>query len=307
MIAAIALVVLLMVGFLYMLGFITHHGAYEKVPSVTGMPLTKAIKALEDKGFEVQIQDSVYIDSIAPLNTVRQSPVADAMVKSNRTIYLTVNRSQPPQVEMPNLVGFSFRNAQMYLLQLGLKLGDTTRRPDIAKDAVLEQSFNGKPIGAGATVFMGSTINFILGDGLGDNEFTVPNLIGMTFAQAKATLKSMNLNIGGVVATGVKDTANAFIFKQYPMVRTEVSTGVFQTNTVREGQGVDLYISVVMPAIFDSTATDRLPVDPTVTPVENKPSNPQNKTVTPTPMKKPLVPEKKPTVTVKPQPKTNDY
>ncbi len=281
LIAAIALVALLMYGFLQMLGVITHHGAFEKVPSVTGMPLTKAIQILQEKGFEVEVQDSVYIDSIAPLNTVRQSPLADAMVKSNRTIYLTVNRSQPPQVDMPNLVGFSFRNAQMYLAQLGLKLGDTTRRPDIAKDAVLEQTFNGQPIGVGAKVFMGSTIGFVLGDGLGENEFPVPNLLGMTFAQAKAALKGMNLNIGGIVATGVKDTASAFIYKQYPMVRTEVSENVYQTNTVREGQGIDIYLSVTMPAIIDSTGTEKLnpnaqPSDDPKKPTTTKSSKPNN-------------------------------
>lgn len=276
LIAAVALVVLLMIGFLQMLGLITHHGAFEKVPSVTGMPLKQAIKVLEDKGFSVEVQDSVYIDSIAPLSTIRQSPLADALVKSNRTIYLTVNRSQPPEVEMPNLVGFSFRNAQMYLAQLGLKLGDTTRRPDIAKDAVLEQSMNGQPIGAGARVFMGSTISFVLGDGLGENEFAVPNLLGMTFAQAKATLKSMNLNIGGIVPNpGIKDTANAYIYKQYPMVRTEVSEGVFQTNTVREGQGIDLYLSLTMP-IIDSTGTDSIKRDPNKVVAPANPKVPQS-------------------------------
>lgn len=251
-IAALVLVALLMFGFLQTLGFITHHGDYEKVPSVMGQPLAQAIKNLENKGFAVQVQDSVYLESMAPLSIVRQSPLADAMVKSNRTIYLTVNRSEPPQVEMPNLVGFSFRNAQMYLAQLGLKMGDTTRRPDIAKDAVLEQLYHGQTIGVGSKIFMGSSISFILGDGLGDVEFNVPNLIGMTFTQARQTLKSMNLTVGGIVATGVKDTANAFVTKQYPMVKTETSDNVFQTNTVREGQGINIYLGTVMP-IVDST------------------------------------------------------
>ncbi len=272
LIAAIALVVGLGYGFLLMLGLITHHGAFEKVPSVTGMPLTKAIQTLQNKGFEVEVQDSVYIDSIAPLNTVRQSPLADAIVKSNRTIYLTVNRSQPPQVDMPNLVGFSFRNAQMYLAQLGLKLGDTTRRPDIAKDAVLEQMMNGQAIGAGAKIFMGSRISFVLGDGLGENEFAVPNLLGMTFAQAKEKLRSMNLNVGGIVPDpGLKDTANAYVKKQYPMVRTEVSQGVYQTNNVREGQGIDLYLSIGKPAIVDSTGTEYLNKDTTLATESPKP------------------------------------
>ncbi|MEJ7677823.1 MAG: PASTA domain-containing protein [Segetibacter sp.] len=125
------------------------------MPSVVGKNVDAARKILEDKGFEVEIQDSLYIDTIPKLAVIKQSPEEDADVKVNRTIYLTINRAQPPLVEMPNLVGFSIRNAQMYLENLGLHLGDTSFRPDIAKNAVLEQLYKGQPIKSGAKIFHG--------------------------------------------------------------------------------------------------------------------------------------------------------
>ena len=42
---------------------------------------------------------------------MRQSPDADAIVKSDRTVYLTINRAVPPQIDMPDLRGFSIKSA----------------------------------------------------------------------------------------------------------------------------------------------------------------------------------------------------
>ncbi len=74
------------------------------VPSVTGKKFDDVKKMLEGLGFEVVIQDSVYYDSLAPSIVLKQVPEADDVVKVNRTIYVTINRVVPPDVEMPNLV-----------------------------------------------------------------------------------------------------------------------------------------------------------------------------------------------------------
>ena len=65
---------------------------------------------LETQGFEVEIQDSIYNDTASPAAVLRQFPDADALVKVNRTVYLTINRAIPPVIDMPNLEGLSFRS-----------------------------------------------------------------------------------------------------------------------------------------------------------------------------------------------------
>ncbi len=247
LLVAILLVVGLLFGFLWMLGFITNHGEYEKVPNVKRKTLQEAIALLEEKGFKVEVADSMYIDTMPPLAIVKQSPEYDMMVKAGRTIYVTVNRTQPPMVEVPNMTGFSFRNAEMYLKQLGLKLGDTTRRPNIAKDAVLEVLYNGRIIKSGTKIFQGSTISFVLGSGLGEDEFPVPEVYGMTYAEAKSYLASLGLDVGGlVVDPDVRDTANAYVNKQYPERITKIDDGqgsyIIQKNNMREGQAMDLWL-----------------------------------------------------------------
>ena len=100
---------------------------------MTGKSFEEAKKILAQAGLEAGIQDSVYADTARPLQVLRQSPDVDEVVKEGRTIYLTINRLVPPQVEMPDLRGFSIKSTELYLQSVGLKLGDVSYVPDIAK------------------------------------------------------------------------------------------------------------------------------------------------------------------------------
>jgi beta-lactam-binding protein with PASTA domain len=253
---AIALLFGMIFLLLWSLGIITRHGDYEKVPVITGKNFAEAIKILESKGFSAEVQDSVWKEQMPPLSVIRQSPEGDQMVKMHRHVYLTINRSQPPLVDVPNMVGLSFRNAELYLKQLGLKLGDTTRKPDIAKDAVLEQLYNDKPISPATRLFQGSSISFVLGSGIGIDEFEVPDLEGMTFANAKNLLSSMGINIAGVLPDrDVTDNESAFVYKQSPEKSTKMPDGFIQKNKIHSGQSMDLWLGTKMPVVIDTTAT----------------------------------------------------
>lgn len=248
-IAAIAIVAAFIFGLLAMLSSLTRHGQYEKVPVVLGKSLTEAMQILTDKGFAVEVQDSVWEDGKAPHSVIRQSPEGDEMVKAKRRIYLTVNRFEPPTVELPNMVGLSFRNAELYLRQMGLKLGDTSRKPDIAKDAVLEQLYHGQPFKPGYKVYVGSTIDFVLGSGIGTEQIDVPNLVGLTYAQAKMTIESLGLTVAGVVTEpGVEDTDNALVYKQRPLQAEALPDGSIQKNKIRAGQSIDLWLDKTLHA-----------------------------------------------------------
>src|SRR6202000_2742186 len=143
-VAGIVLLLLLLLLFLGSLALLTQHGKTMKIPSVTGLSYADAKKLLQAQGFEVQIQDSTYFDTMRPLQVVKQFPEADNLVKVNRTIYLTINRAEAPFIQMPNLVSMSFRNAIMVLHEYGLKLGDTLFKPDFARNSVLDQQVKGE-------------------------------------------------------------------------------------------------------------------------------------------------------------------
>lgn len=238
------LLLLLLLLFLGSLALLTQHGKTMKIPGVIGQSFEQAKKTLESAGFDVQIQDSVYSDTIPPLRVVKQFPEADNLVKVNRTIYLTINRAQAPFIQMPNLVSMSFRNADMVLRQYGLRLEDTVFKPDFAKNSVLDQLYKGQTIKPGTQIQQGSNITLVLGSGVGGSGFVVPDLFGLTYAQAKARLDSMSLSFGSVVPDPeVRDTTEGFIRRQSP---TQFGEGGV-VNRIRPGQFIDIWISATRP------------------------------------------------------------
>jgi len=244
----VILFVLIFALFILSLNFFTNHGNARSVPSVTGKSFEEARKQLRKEGFDIEIQDSLYIDTLPPLSVIRQVPDADELVKKNRTVYLTINRAVPPILEMPNLIGYSIRNAEMTLKNSGLRVGDTTFKPDFAKNSVLEQWYKGEMISPGTKIRMGSTISLVLGDGVGKNEFAVPVIVGMTFGDAKIMLEANGLVIGSVVAPGISDTANAYISKQIP----ERLDYEHRIQHIRPGQTMDVWLQIDKP-VSDST------------------------------------------------------
>lgn len=247
---------LLVFGFFSLLGTITKHNEVQKVPNVIGKTYDEAKQIFEAAGLEAGIQDSMYVDTARALEVMRQSPDAEAVVKSDRTIYLTINRAVPPQVEMPDLRGFSLTSAKLYLQSLGLKVGDTTFVPDIAKNAIKEQHFNGEEIMPGTKINMGSHIDLVVGNGVGQETISVPDLLGMTVSQARAYLSSSNIELGAVIPQGtVTDTENAFVIKQNPPPYSQDAvSGETTKNKIRPGQIMDIWISAT-PPLPDSTAT----------------------------------------------------
>ena len=257
---AIALLLLIAFAFFFSLDSITKHNETVTVPSVTGKSLTDATNFLKQKDFEVSVQDSVYIDSIPPLTVIKQSPESEEIVKTQRTIYLTINRATPPLIDMPDLRGFSFRSAQMFLESLGLKTGNISYTPDIARNAVKDQLLSGKTISPGTKVPMSTAIDLVLGNGLGDTQLAVPDLVGLTIPQAKQYVSGDNIGIGVILTEGaVSDTASAYIVRQNPEPTTELPTGEKVNNRIRAGQLMDVWISMT-PPVKDTTTQQ--PVQP---------------------------------------------
>ncbi len=241
--AGIVILLLLLLFFLGSLDLITKHGKTMKIPSVAGQSLAQAKKILEGQGFEVQIQDSIYNDTVPPLQVIRQFPEADNQVKINRTVYLTVNRAVPPVIAMPNLVSMTFRNAELVLQRYGLRLGDTVFKPDFAKNSVLDQMYKGQSIKPGTNIQQGSNITLVLGNGVG-MEMIVPDLFGLSYREARAALSESGLIIGSAVPDpDVTDTANAFVYRQSP----DRFDDERNLNHIRQGQIIDVWLAAQKP------------------------------------------------------------
>jgi beta-lactam-binding protein with PASTA domain len=223
------------------LGWITGHGKEVRVPVLKGMQLRQAIAQLEASGFDIDI-DSTYNPEEQALMVLSQQPEGGSTVKEGRTIFLIVNKQLPPNTQMPNLVNMSFRSAEMLLKSAKLLLGDTIMKPDIAQGAVLSQLFEGKEISPGAPIPQGSRISLVIGDGLGNRQIQVPELIGMTYPEAMAILSGSNLTHTAVFDGVITDTSTAVIYVQMPEPFNEFN----EPNRIQEGDNVDVRIRQYM-------------------------------------------------------------
>ena len=233
----IVVCVVLFVLFFSSLGIITNHGEETKVPNVTGKQIKEAVKSLTDMGFDVKV-DSTYEPTKKAFSVLQQMPEVGEIVKTGRTLFLTVNKATPPQTAMPKLVDLTFRSAELVLQSNRLVLGDTMMRPDIGKGLVLQQLFNGQPINPGTMIPQGSVITLVIGDGLGNTEMDVPDVMGQPYAVAIGLLSSTNFLIATIPDDGSSDTDSWVVYRQTP----EPMSPLGVPSRIREGDAIDIYV-----------------------------------------------------------------
>jgi eukaryotic-like serine/threonine-protein kinase len=237
------LVIILLSFLLYILFFaslkwITHHGEEVKIPNMMGKSMNVALAQLRTMHFEVYI-DSAYDPKVKPLMVLKQVPDTGSIVKTGRTVFLTVNRATPLMTPMPNLVNLSFRSAEMLLRNNKLLVGDTTFKPDIAAGAVLKQMYNGNEIRPGDMIAQGSKVDLVIGDGLGITQFNVPDVVRMNYDEASGVIVGNNLQCSPPLALDdITDTGSAIVVEESPAPVNEAGL----PNRIKAGDIIDLKI-----------------------------------------------------------------
>src|SRR5690606_16179183 len=174
------LFVLLFVFFKVYLPNYTNHGETVTVPDLSGFHYQELEKYLNDRDLLLRVTpDSGFQADVPPLQVLKQNPKPGAKVKRDRKIYVTLNAANPPLITMPNLVNTPLKNAQEILSNYGLVRGEIIYVPDIGRNVVLEQKYRGRDIKEGMEIAKGSQIDFVVGDGLGNQTLDIPNLFGM--------------------------------------------------------------------------------------------------------------------------------
>jgi beta-lactam-binding protein with PASTA domain len=236
---AIGSVIVIVLIVFYGLDYYTRHGSGIPVPKVTGMPIEKAINILKDESFDVSI-DSLYVLDQTPGTVIEQDPDAGTNVKENRVIYLKIVKNQAPDVSLPDIEQTPYISAVATISNYGLKIGDTTYKPDIARNLVLEVRFAGQPIKPGTKIPQGSKIDLVLGDGAGASEVDIPELVNQDLDAAKFVIKNSGLTLGTVTYEGsITDSTNLVVVGQMPMKTDSLSKTAIGTRinlTVTQGK-----------------------------------------------------------------------
>lgn len=239
LIGAALFIVVLVLSVTVLLGIFTRHGKVIEVPDMTNIPVAEARRIAADAGVRIEVVDSVYVRRMAKGAVYRQSPKAGASVKNGRRVMLTINAVNAKKVSMPNLVGYSMRQAKAELSSKGLNLGKLIYVEDIATNYVLKQQYRGREIAQGSEVESGSNIDLVVGLNPSDNVTIIPNVVGLKYVRAVDAIHDNSLNISKLVFdSSVKDytdSLNAVVTRQNP---------ASSQYPITMGSDVTLYLSV---------------------------------------------------------------
>lgn len=199
---------------------ITRHNQVIIVPDLTGLSVADAKIVAKRNHIRTEVVDSVYVKRIEKGNVFSQNPAAGKEDKKDRVIKLTINAHQTKMVKMPNLVGYSLRQAKTEILSSGLSVGKLAYREDIATNNVLDQFIKGRYVAPGTEVEAETPVDLLLGLSPDENETFIPYLIGYTLAVARDNLFENSLNLGNVTydetVESYQDSVSAIVYQQSP-------------------------------------------------------------------------------------------
>ena len=226
-------VAIILLFFYFFLPKTTNHGETVTVPKLIGMEY-KDLPEFIGEHLRYEVSDSGYSDLYPPLTVLEQYPKAGKKVKENRKIYLTINRTQPPTVPLPDLVDHSLINADAVLRSNELKRGKILFEPSPYLNLVLGMKYEGKDIEGGTRIPKGSVIDLVVGDGYGRNQrFPAPDLLDLTLDEAKVGIIGSSLNMGVIIVQEDTTGQVPVVVKQRPDPYEEV----------RLGETIDLWVA----------------------------------------------------------------
>ncbi|GAB3751658.1 PASTA domain-containing protein [Spirosoma pomorum] len=231
----LALLAALFLAFFFVyLPFTTNHGQTITVPDVTKLSLDEMQNILNDRDLRYEVSDCTFVAGALPLTIVQQYPRANMKVKEGRKIYVTITKRVAPMVSMPKLTDLTDRSAELNLRSLGLEIGERIYVPDVAKNSVLRQLYNGKEIIPGTPVPKGAKIDLEVGDGLGNTMFAVPDVVGKPLDEAKLTIRGSSLKVGTIIPVDDPEKEVGTVVRQRPEARAG--------ERIRVGETMDLWV-----------------------------------------------------------------
>lgn len=217
---------------LFFLRLYTFHGQSIEVPNFSGKTMEEIQIMRESRHYNFTIVDSVYDNSKTPGSVVSQLPLPGSHVKKGRTIYLTIIAFTPEKTKLPNLIDFTYRQAEALLETHGLKVGKVERVPDVGQ-TVIKAKYKGKVIPWGTELNKGEKIDLVIGKGKGGGKVYIPKLIGKSREQAHQLIHEAGLNVGAEIFFNPNDTVNVRVVKQNPKFDKEKEINI--------GESVDLW------------------------------------------------------------------
>jgi eukaryotic-like serine/threonine-protein kinase len=189
-----------------------------KVPQVVGLLYDEAMTRLEAAGFKGKRGEERFVE-LAPKTTVlAQSPPPGATEPRGTEVVLDVSGGQR-QLQVPSVIGLAQTVAQDAIEKAGLEVGDVREQESQSARGAVLQTYPA----AGTGVAPSTRVDLVVSSG--PPAVNAPDVVGQSYAAARAMLEQVGLRVGDVttdsLATGVPQT----VISQTPAAGARLTPG----------------------------------------------------------------------------------
>ena len=202
-----------------------------QVPNVVGMSLSEAEDTLRKERLSSLVIAEKHDDE-APVGFIlSQEPEAGETVKEGREIKLVMSMG-PEMVAVPDLVGKTFRQADLTLKGDGLDFGSLVYQhsDDFEEGEIISQSPR-----AGNKVSKGTLVDLVVSKGPEPRETVMPNLVGLRYESALEELRSRKMEASGVTEEPSTVYPAGYVISQTPSAGSPVMEGTVVSLKVSSG------------------------------------------------------------------------
>ena len=211
----IALIVIIIeVAFFSLKGY-TRHGEEIVVPDFIGLNCDSIIE-LYQEDYNFIILDSVYSKSYPEGSFYQQEPLPNSNVKKGRNLYYVKVSEAPEKTVMPNLRNLSLRQAMVLLRNNGLLVNDLEFVEHFARNAIVDQKYDGETIEPGTEIVKGSKIRLIVGYGIDDKRTNLPMLLTAKESDVERLIHEASLNVGAEIYMDTDENNKYRVYKMKP-------------------------------------------------------------------------------------------
>ncbi len=220
------------------------------VPNVVGLTRTGAEREIEAVGLVLGTVAEENSDTVATGLVIRQTPLSGTSVSSGSTINLVLSVG-PLTTSVPDVVGLTRTGAQTALETAGLVLGtvDEAFSDTVAAGLVISQT-----PASGGRVAPESAVSLVVSKGV--QTVSVPNVAGMTQAQAQAAIAAVGLALGAVVLQYSDTVAAGVVLGQSPAAGLAEPLRAAVDLTVSNGPSPPSVSTVSVPTLVGMDAED---------------------------------------------------
>jgi serine/threonine-protein kinase len=188
------------------------------VPRVLDMGVTQAREKLEGQGFRLRIEDQQADPTVPKGAVVWQDPPPAVIVEPNSQVSLILSEG-PPDVSVPDVAGFPRPLAEKVLKAAGFVVGKPDTLPASSEAGIVVQTRPGPGVGRPA----GTPIDLVISSG--PAELSVPGVLGLSLAEARARIEGLGLSVGSTTGRLVAGRPEGIVVEQRPTAGTRSPRG----------------------------------------------------------------------------------